>query len=114
MFGLAHQGESLRDTLVGNEAEKWRLLQLRGKALAQGVIEDRVAGGVSEVGQDDGVFVGELSRMWADEIGRATREAEKRTAAPTIHGKRILCTAAAGACFVAPENSRESASRFKR
>ena len=33
--------------------------ELRGESLAQAVVEDVVAGGVGEIGEDDGVFFGE-------------------------------------------------------
>ena len=54
-----------------NQVEKRGLLQLDREPLLQRVIENRVAGGVGEVGQDDGVFVSELGRTVRD---RSTRQ----------------------------------------
>ena len=62
VFWLRHEGERLRDALVGEQVQERGLFQLRREALAKRAIEDGVAGGVDEVGEDDGIFFGELGR----------------------------------------------------
>ncbi len=62
VFGLGHQGQRLRDALVGKQVQKWRLLQLCRKPLPQRAVEDRIAGGVGEIGENDGVLLGEPVR----------------------------------------------------
>ena len=44
------------------------MLKLGGKALAQGAVENGFAGGVGELGEDDGVFVGEFGGMGGAEV----------------------------------------------
>src|SRR6266851_714121 len=56
----AHQLQRPANPRVGDEAEKGRLLQLRGKSLPQQIIEHRIPGGVDEVGQNQRVLVGQL------------------------------------------------------
>ena len=58
--GLAHEAESLLDALFGDDAEEGRLFELDGEGLFESVVEDGVAGGVGEVGEDDGVGLGEF------------------------------------------------------
>src|SRR5208283_2373743 len=55
IFGLSHQGERLSDLLIRQQIQKWGLLQLRGKSLPQGVVEDRLAGRVGKIGHDQGL-----------------------------------------------------------
>ncbi len=57
---LTHQAECLLDALFGDDAEEGRLFELDGESLLKGVVEDGVAGGVGEVGEDDGVLLGEF------------------------------------------------------
>jgi hypothetical protein len=57
---LAHQPERLRKLLIGNDIEERRLGELRGEALAQRAVEDGVAGGVGEIGQDDRILRSQL------------------------------------------------------
>src|SRR5664279_2364889 len=59
---LAHHLQGLLDLLIGHNAEKWRLFQLHGQPLPQGAVENRVARGVSEICEDNGVL---LSQCWA-------------------------------------------------
>ena len=54
--GLVHESQGLLNALVGDQAQERRLLQLHSKALAQCSIENRIAGGVGEIGEHDGVF----------------------------------------------------------
>jgi hypothetical protein len=42
------------------QVQKGRLLQLRRKPLPQRAVEDRIARGVGELGENDGVFLGKL------------------------------------------------------
>jgi hypothetical protein len=57
---MAHQLQRLIHLAVGDRVEKGRLPKLYREPLPQGVVEDRVARGVGEVGEDDGVFVGKF------------------------------------------------------
>jgi hypothetical protein len=56
----AHELEGFADLLVRIDRQKGRLLELDSKGLLQCSIKNRVAGGVDEVGEDDGVFVGKF------------------------------------------------------
>jgi hypothetical protein len=60
---LAHHGQGLLDALIGDEAQEWRLFELDGETLAEGAVEDRIAGRVCEVGEDDRVFGGKRRGM---------------------------------------------------
>ena len=60
VFRLGHQDERLSDALVGDEIQKWRLLQLSREALTESAIKDGFTGGVGKVSEDDGIFVGEF------------------------------------------------------
>ncbi len=55
----AHQLQRLADFAVGKNVEEGGLFEIDGEGLLEGAVEDRVAGGVDEVGEDDGVFLGE-------------------------------------------------------
>src|SRR5262249_55329913 len=54
---LLHHAKRLLNLLVGDEVQEGRLVGLNGEAFAQCAVENYVAGGVSEVGKDDGVTV---------------------------------------------------------
>jgi hypothetical protein len=56
---LVHQSERLLYLLVGDDAEKRGLFELDGKPLTKRAVEDRIAGRVSEIGEDNRVFIGE-------------------------------------------------------
>jgi len=60
VFRLGHQDERLSDALVGDEIQKWRLLQLSGEALTESTIKDGFTSGVGKVSEDDGIFVSEF------------------------------------------------------
>ena len=47
------------DAGFGKQVQVGRLLELDGQRLLQGSVENGIAGGVDEVGEDDGVFFGE-------------------------------------------------------
>jgi len=47
---------------IGKQVQKRRLLQLRRKSLAQRAVENGIARGVGEVGEDDGVLLGQAMR----------------------------------------------------
>ena len=51
--------KSLLDALLGDQAQERRLLELRGKTLAEGVVKDGIAGFVDEVRENDGVHLGQ-------------------------------------------------------
>ncbi len=55
----AHQLQRLADFAVGKNVEEGRLFEIDGEGLLERAVEDRVAGGVGEVGEDDGIFLGE-------------------------------------------------------
>jgi hypothetical protein len=55
---LIHQLKRLLNLLVGDDTEEGRLFELNGEALAEGAVEDWIARGVSEVGEDDSVLIG--------------------------------------------------------
>src|SRR5215471_14630076 len=53
-----------------NDVQEWRLLELRSKGLFERAIEDRIAGGIGEFGQKDGVFFSKgVSAMSEKETG---------------------------------------------
>ena len=63
-FGRAtHQTKRFTHLAVGKDVEKGRLSKLDGQCLFQGIIEDRFAGLVVEIGEDDGVLLGQR-RCW--------------------------------------------------
>jgi hypothetical protein len=49
----------LLDALFGDEAQEGGLLKLRGKSLAEGVVKNGIASLVDEVGDNDGVHLGQ-------------------------------------------------------
>ncbi len=55
----AHQPQGLLHLLVVHDFQKRRLLKLDGEPLAQRAVEDRIAGGVGEVGEHQHIFVRE-------------------------------------------------------
>ena len=50
------------NTRLRDEAEERRLFQLHGQSLAERLVENRIAGFL-EIGEDDGVLVGEFTCM---------------------------------------------------
>src|ERR1700730_2562860 len=60
VLGPRHKLQGLRNTCVGKQVEERRLLELGGEPLAERAVKNRVAGGVSEIGEYDGVFFGKL------------------------------------------------------
>ena len=74
-----------------NQGQKRCLLQLHREALLQRVVENFVAGLVVEVGDDDGVFVGELGWTMRDEVPRSYAcNCRTQTAATSSQGFRFL------------------------
>ena len=65
---LLHEFQSLLDAFVAHQGEERRLFELDGEALAQGAVEDGVAGGVGEITEDDDVFFGEFWRAMHEEV----------------------------------------------
>ena len=61
--GLAHESQGLANSRFRNDVQVRRLLQLHGQRLFERAVEDRVAGGIDEVGEQDAVFLGELGRL---------------------------------------------------
>src|SRR5215831_3031553 len=56
---LAHQTQRLLDRLVGDHAEERRLLQLYRQPAAEGLVKHRIARTIGEIGEHNGVLVGE-------------------------------------------------------
>ena len=56
---LIHQWQRSSDALLGDEAEKRRLLQLHRQSLSQRIVEHRIAGRIGELGEHDRVLVGQ-------------------------------------------------------
>ncbi len=65
-----HQAENASHLLVIHDLEKRRLFQLDRQALAKRAVEDRIAGLVVEIGEDNGVLVGESRSAMEVEIRR--------------------------------------------
>src|ERR1700728_1679523 len=63
VFWLGHHRERVRNALVGNYAQKRRLVQLCRKSLAQRAVEDWIAGGLREFGENYSVLVGQGLRV---------------------------------------------------
>src|SRR5271166_12114 len=58
---LAHHLQGLQDLRLGHNTEERRLFQLHRQPLPQGAVENRVARGVGEICEDDGVL---LCQCW--------------------------------------------------
>ena len=63
-----HRLQRLSDLAFRKEVYEWRLLQRHGQRGLERVVEDRVAGGVGEVGEHDGVFGAERFGMTRSQI----------------------------------------------
>jgi len=63
-----HHAQRLPDLILGNEAEKGRLLELHRQALPQRAVEDRIARRVLKIGEDNSVFVGQHRRAMEMEV----------------------------------------------
>src|SRR4029077_16813148 len=60
---LVHEAEGLLDEVLGNAFEERRLFPLHDHGLLEGFVENGIASGVSEIGQDNGVFIGDFARI---------------------------------------------------
>ena len=58
-----HPCQRWRNALIRNKAEQRRLLQLRRQPLPKGALENSIASDIGEVGEGNGVFIGE--GFWA-------------------------------------------------
>ena len=56
---LAHHAQGVLHALLRHQSDERRLLELYRETLAKRLVEDRVAGGVGEIGEDDGVLHGQ-------------------------------------------------------
>ena len=63
-----HQSQGLSRTVVWKHLQKRRLLQRHRQRHFERAVEDRLAGCVFEVGQDDRVLLGQRAGPWRDEI----------------------------------------------
>ena len=86
-----HQGQSLFKCFVGKDIQKRRLTETDSDGLFQGVVKDGVARSVSEICDDNGVFVGEFGRTVGTPIEAAGVERGCRTGftPKTFQGLRI-------------------------
>ena len=73
------------NAVIRNQAEEGRLFELRGEALTQGAVEDGVARGVDEVGEDDGVFFGELCEWMRPPVEGRDRDDEQNACGRPQH-----------------------------
>ena len=64
-----HHPQGLLHLFVGEEAQERGLLQGNGQRAFQRLVENGIAGGVGEVGENDGVFVGELGGAMGAPVG---------------------------------------------
>src|SRR5208282_583253 len=55
----AHEAQGFANAGFGQQIQVGGLLELDGEGLLQGSVEHGIAGGVDEVGENDGVFFGE-------------------------------------------------------
>ena len=60
---LAHEVQGLADFRLRHDVQVWRLLELHRQSLLQSAVENRVAGGVDEVGQQHAVFLTQLGGL---------------------------------------------------
>ena len=73
IFRLRHQSQRLRHTLVRKQAQKRRLLQLCRQPLPQRTVEDRIARGVGELGENDAVLLRETIALLMGTIVKPAR-----------------------------------------
>ena len=59
----SHELQGLADARLGQHIQIRRLFQLHGQGLIQSSVENRVAGGVHKIGEQDGIFFGECVRF---------------------------------------------------
>ena len=104
----AHQMQRFSYFAIGQNIEEGRLSEFDAERLLERVIEDRVAGGVGEVGEHDRVFLGERRRVrrWrrrtrAEIESPPTASATSTTAAGTRTFQRFLPAAGTSATFAA-------------
>ena len=110
---LAHQTQHLLDTLLGDEAEKWRLLQLYRQSLAKRPVKHGVAGRVVEIGEDNRVLVREVLACGEESRSSLRPAASRMAASETTSVRRLkLPRAVPGSARVVTR--RESVSRFRR
>ena len=60
--GLVIRLQVGRDAILGEHVEEWRLIERDGQRGFQRVVEHGIAGAVGEVGDNDGVLVGQPRR----------------------------------------------------
>ena len=88
--------------------------QLRGEGLAEAVVEDVVAGGVGEIGEDDGVFFGERgSAMEIKVAANYQHDAENRRRSNDdgFVGEGLYALPPFGPCGVILDDSRDFSRR---
>jgi len=76
VLGASHKAQGFVDPGLGEQVQIGRLLELRGQRLLQRAVEDAVAGGVDEVGKQDGVFFSESGGLTGAEIECAPNQRE--------------------------------------
>src|SRR5258708_27508764 len=75
---LAHQPERILDTLVRDEAEERRLLELHGQPLAKRPVKHGVPRLVYKIGEDNRVLVREFWRPVKIEVACGERRQQSR------------------------------------
>src|SRR5580704_4947133 len=60
---LAHEAEAFANFGVWDDVQVRRLLELHGQSLLQRTVEDRIARGVDEIGEENAVFLRELGGL---------------------------------------------------
>ena len=67
-----HQFQGRRDLVLGKHIQKRRLVERNAERRLERVVEHRIACAVGEIGEDDGVFLGQaLGLVWRDEVERS-------------------------------------------
>src|SRR4029077_7151680 len=91
--GAAHELKGLAKAAFGKNVDEGRLAQVYGQRLLQGIVENRLAGRVVKIGEDDGILFGEGSgRGWRPMCGvvipaqRNRRQHERDESVPELAG----------------------------
>ena len=93
---LAHQLQRLLHLGIRNDIEIRRLAQAHSQRLLESAVEDRITGGIGEVGEEDGIFFGEgLSLVGAVEKTASHQEGNhhqsNRNQYLPAAARRLLC-----------------------
>jgi hypothetical protein len=96
LWRFAHQLQRLLHLGIGNDVEIGRLAQAHRQRLLESIVEDRITGGVGEVGKEDGIlfgecssFVGAVEKTASDQQGNHYQS--NRNQYPPAAARRLLC-----------------------